>query len=62
MHVGVLLAGGSSKRMGRDKRLLTLGGRTLLRRGCEFLQASFATVAVSAGVGQELDTADLQGV
>ena len=62
MHVGVLLAGGSSKRMGRDKRLLTLGGRTLLRRGCEFLQASFATVAVSAGVGQQLDTADLQGV
>ena len=62
VRVGVLLAGGGSRRMGVDKRLLTLEGRTLLRRGCEFLQASFPTVAVSVGVGQELDTGDLRGV
>jgi molybdopterin-guanine dinucleotide biosynthesis protein B/molybdopterin-guanine dinucleotide biosynthesis protein len=62
LRVGVLLAGGDGKRMGVDKRLLTLGGSTLLRRGCEFLQASFPTVAVSVGVGQELDIGDLLGV
>jgi molybdopterin-guanine dinucleotide biosynthesis protein A len=30
---GVLLAGGKSKRMGRDKRFLPIGDRTLLERG-----------------------------
>ena len=35
---GAVIAGGKSRRMGRDKRLLALQGRTLLERAVELLQ------------------------
>jgi molybdopterin-guanine dinucleotide biosynthesis protein MobB len=47
VRVGVLLAGGESRRMGRDKRGLRLGGETLLRRNLEFLGSVFPVVGLS---------------
>jgi molybdopterin-guanine dinucleotide biosynthesis protein MobB len=47
VRVGVLLAGGESRRMGRDKRGLRLGGETLLRRNLEFLAGIFSVVGLS---------------
>ena len=38
VRFGVLLAGGESRRMGRDKRGLRLGGETLLQRNLAFLE------------------------
>ena len=58
VRTGVLLAGGSSRRAGVDKRYLVLGGRTLLRRNLEFLRALFPTVVVSVGPGQTVDLGD----
>lgn len=60
--VGVLIAGGRSRRTRVDKRYLVLQGRTLLRRNLDFLRGIFPTVAVSVGVGQELDLGDASGV
>ncbi|HRP00216.1 MAG TPA: NTP transferase domain-containing protein, partial [Flavobacteriales bacterium] len=34
---GVVLAGGRSSRMGRDKALIEIGGRTLLQRSLDTL-------------------------
>ncbi|MCX6364558.1 MAG: molybdopterin-guanine dinucleotide biosynthesis protein B [Actinobacteria bacterium] len=45
--VGVVLAGGEARRMGRDKRLLRLAGATLLERNLAFLREIFPTVALS---------------
>ncbi len=47
MRVGVLLAGGESRRMGCDKRDLRLGGDTLLRRNLAFLRGTFPLVGLS---------------
>jgi len=47
VRVGVLLAGGESRRMGRDKRELRLGGETLLRRNLAFLSGLFPVVGLS---------------
>lgn len=44
---GLLLAGGKSRRMGRDKRFLELGGRTLLERSLGVLEGLFAEVLLS---------------
>ncbi|TAJ07652.1 MAG: molybdenum cofactor guanylyltransferase [Nitrospirae bacterium] len=44
---GLLLAGGKSRRMGRDKRFLELGGRTLLERSLTVLEGLFDEVIVS---------------
>jgi len=44
---GVLIAGGQSRRMGRDKRFLELGGQTLLQRALSVLQGLFAEVLVA---------------
>lgn len=44
---GVLVAGGQSRRMGRDKRFLELGGHTLLQRALSVLQSLFAEVLVA---------------
>ncbi len=43
---GVLLAGGKSRRMGRDKRFLELEGRTLLEQTLSALEALFSEVIV----------------
>ena len=47
VRIGVLLAGGESRRMGRDKRELRLGGETLLRRNLAFLGDVFPVVGLS---------------
>ena len=47
--LGVVLAGGASRRMGRDKAGLVVGGRTLLDRAVERLAPQVAAVAISAG-------------
>jgi molybdopterin-guanine dinucleotide biosynthesis protein B/molybdopterin-guanine dinucleotide biosynthesis protein len=58
VRIGVLIAGGSARRAGVDKRFLVLGGRALLLRNIAFLRAAFPTVAVSLGAGQTLDLGD----
>lgn len=44
---GLVLAGGESRRMGRDKTALVWDGATLLERACTRLQAVFPRVLVS---------------
>jgi molybdopterin-guanine dinucleotide biosynthesis protein len=56
--IGLLLAGGGSRRAGVDKRFLVLEGRTLLQRNLEFLRELFPLVALSLAPGQELDVGD----
>src|SRR5665648_1175505 len=58
VSIGELLAGGSARRTGVDKRFLVLGGRALLVRNLAFLRGFFPTVAVSLGAGQMLDLGD----
>ncbi len=58
VDVGVLLAGGSSRRAGVDKRFLVLEGRTLLVRNLAFLRDLFPVVATVIGRGQALDLGD----
>jgi molybdopterin-guanine dinucleotide biosynthesis protein B/molybdopterin-guanine dinucleotide biosynthesis protein len=60
--IGVLLAGGGSRRAGVDKRYLVLEGRTLLQRNLSFLHSLFPTVVVSLGQGQRLDLGDAAGL
>jgi molybdopterin-guanine dinucleotide biosynthesis protein A len=43
---GVLLAGGTSRRMGEDKRYLVVGEKTLLERGLGVLRSIFQEVLV----------------
>ncbi len=45
----VILAGGQSRRMGRDKLRLTLSGEALLARAVRRFSAEFPTVRVSTG-------------
>jgi len=44
---GVLVAGGKSRRMGRDKRFLELGGQALLHRALSVLQSLFDEVLIA---------------
>ena len=45
----VILAGGKSSRMGRDKALLEIGGQTLLARQIEIVRAAGATEVFISG-------------
>jgi molybdopterin-guanine dinucleotide biosynthesis protein A len=47
--VGVVLAGGRSSRMGRDKARVIVGGRTLAARAVELLGRACAEVVVADG-------------
>lgn len=50
----VILAGGKSSRMGRDKATLTLAGETLLERQIKLVRAVGATeVLISGGAGRD---------
>ena len=46
---GVVLCGGRSRRMGRDKALVALGGRTLLERAVAVLASRAPRVALACG-------------
>lgn len=46
--LGLLLAGGRSTRMGRDKALLPLGGVSLIQRATDTLRPQVAALAISA--------------
>ncbi|MEZ5125023.1 MAG: molybdenum cofactor guanylyltransferase [Thermoleophilia bacterium] len=60
--VGVLLAGGSGKRLSLDKRYLVLHGQSLLRRNLDFLRERFARVVVSLAEGGHIDFGDAEAV
>ena len=62
VKIGVLLAGGSGRRAGLDKRFLVLQGHTLLQRNLAFLRSLFPSVIVSLGPGQTIDLGDATGV
>lgn len=47
--VGIVLAGGASRRMGRDKALLEIDGRSLAERAAARLREAVAEVAVADG-------------
>src|SRR6185295_15703275 len=44
---GVVLAGGKSRRMGRDKRFLDLGGMSLIERVCAVVEPLFPEFILS---------------
>lgn len=48
---GIVLAGGESKRLGRDKALLDFGGRTLLEMTVERLREITSDIVVACGAG-----------
>ena len=55
---GILLAAGASRRMGRDKLIISLGGRTVLRRSAEALLNAGVTdiiISVSDATRQEAE-------
>ena len=55
---GVILAGGRSRRMGRDKATLEIGGQTLFERTLAMLQGIFSQVLI-AGDRPDLATAQV---
>src|SRR5437879_8234339 len=60
---GVLLAAGTSSRMGKNKLFLTLGGSTVLRRSVETaLAAGLEPVLVVLGHESECARAELEGL
>jgi molybdopterin-guanine dinucleotide biosynthesis protein A len=59
--VGVVLAGGASRRMGTDKALLVVEGERMLDRAARHLREAGATeVVVASGVPDRYDTALVQ--
>lgn len=45
----VILAGGKSSRMGTDKSMLSINGKTMLEHICEQLRGTFGQIFISAG-------------
>jgi molybdenum cofactor guanylyltransferase len=52
---GLVLAGGASRRMGRDKAQIVLGGELLVMRAVRTLAQVCADVVVASGDGHRLD-------
>ena len=60
---GLLLAAGSSSRLGRPKQLVEFGGKTLIRRAAEALfDAGCSPVVVVLGTEIELSKVELEGL
>ncbi|MBU5613865.1 molybdenum cofactor guanylyltransferase [Geomonas azotofigens] len=49
---GVILVGGKSRRMGRDKAFLELGGRTLFERILDAFRANFSRIILAGNEGE----------
>ena len=49
---GVILVGGKSRRMGRDKALMTVGGKTLFESVLEVFQTSFSQILLAGDRGE----------
>lgn len=59
IHAGILLTGGASSRMGRDKATIQIGGATLAERAASVLRAAAApVVAVGPEAGSGLAHVD----
>lgn len=58
----VLLCGGASRRMGRDKALLPLGGGTLLEQAIKTLQALASEVLLAPGAASRYASSGLREV
>jgi molybdopterin-guanine dinucleotide biosynthesis protein A len=54
--VGAVLAGGLSRRLGRDKATVAFGERTLLERAISVLSAVFSRTVVSVGANTTVTT------
>ncbi|HEX3100794.1 MAG TPA: NTP transferase domain-containing protein, partial [Pyrinomonadaceae bacterium] len=60
---GLLLAAGSSSRLGRPKQLVKFGGKTLIRRSGEMLSTSVCDpITVVLGAEIEGSTRELEGL
>lgn len=59
---GVVLAGGQSRRMGRDKAVLRVGGERLVDRAVHALQTCCSEVFVASGDGRRLAGLDVQQI
>ena len=59
--VTVILAGGKSSRMGRDKALLPVGGRPLLAVQAERWRGVFDALVISADTGERFAALELGG-
>ena len=59
---GLVLAGGASKRMGRDKAALQYHGRSQLQWACELLSRHCERTFVSVRQGQDPGTADYPAI
>jgi molybdopterin-guanine dinucleotide biosynthesis protein A len=59
---GLVLAGGESRRMGRDKALITLDGEPLAARAVRLLSGVCDDVVVASGDGHRLDSLGLAQV
>lgn len=62
VRVGVLVAGGESRRMGRDKRALTLDGATLVERNLAVLAGIFPRVCLSVRDASQVPAGLASGV
>lgn len=60
--LGVVLAGGGSRRMGFDKTALELDGRSVVLRAADLLRATCTEVVVSSRPGSEWEGGDLRAV
>ncbi|MBI1800657.1 MAG: molybdenum cofactor guanylyltransferase [Chloroflexi bacterium] len=56
---GIILAGGQSRRMARDKSLMTLGGRTLVQRAVDALTPICADIVLVTNTPDKYDFPDL---